>query len=137
MAMQLHFKRAKSFVAVVDGGTRKFLAQPAMIAQTVPNWVADTETFKLGVKDGSIVNLTPPHLMPGYKAPPAAEEKAEEDADPSGPDDTGEGGGPKTSGSTATEDVEQTEAPQAPFGIQDSNKIAKGVGSVRASTRKG
>ena len=125
MAMSLHFKRAKSFVAVVDGGTRKFLAQPGYVAQTVPGWVADTETFKRGVEDGSIVNLTPPALMPGYKAPkaepapePSAEEVAMDAAEP---------------------DVEQTEMPKAPFGINTDKPVSapKGVGAVRATAKKG
>ena len=66
--MSLHFKRAKSFTATVDGGTRKFLAQPGFVAQQVPFWVANTATFQQGIKDGSIVNLTPPALMPGLSA---------------------------------------------------------------------
>jgi hypothetical protein len=136
MAMSLHFKKAKAFVATVDGGTRKFLAQPGFVAQTVPDWVADTATFRQGIKDGSIVNLTPPQLMPGYKVPkdePAAEVEGDHDEtkkneDPDGPDDTGKG-------------EEQSKAPEVPFGGQPltpaQRPASARIGQVRAGSRKG
>jgi hypothetical protein len=116
MAMTLYFKRAKSFVAVVDGGTRKFLAQPGPTpVHNVPDWVAFTPTFEHGIKDQSIVNLTPPHLMPGYKAPvgahtePVAESAAEAAID-------------KASDGPEAVD-EQQEVPQAPFGGQPMTPV--------------
>lgn len=125
MPMTLYFKRAKAFVTPSenDRGTRKFLAQPGPHPQPVPFWVADTETFKQGLKDGSIINLTPPAQMPGYKAPLVAETD------------------PLDEPSTAPEvedDVEQTEVPTAPFGAQPMTPVAPApkVGSVTTSTRK-
>jgi hypothetical protein len=141
--MSLHFKKAKAFVATVDGGTRKFLAQPGFIAQTVPDWVADTATFRQGLKDGSIVNLTPPQLMPGYRAP-KSEPVAEE---PDGPDDTGKGGGQKAEDPDGPDDAgkgdseEQAKAPEVPFGGQPLTPAqppaSARIGQVRAGSRKG
>ena len=126
--MSLHFKRAKSFTATVDGGTRKFLAQPGFVAQQVPFWVAGTATFQQGIKDGSIVNLTPPALMPGYKAP----KKADHEPEPE----------PEAEATTeeATEPVQV--APKVPFGGQPLTPAqppaTARIGQVRAtSARKG
>jgi len=121
--MSLHFKRAKSFTATVDGGTRKFLAQPGFVAQQVPFWVAGTATFQQGIKDGSIVNLTPPVLMPpGYKAPKKADYEQEPEPEPE------------------PEPVQV--APKVPFGGQPLTPAqppaSARVGQVRAtSARKG
>jgi hypothetical protein len=129
--MSLHFKRAKSFTATVDGGTRKFLAQPGFVAQQVPFWVADTPTFQQGIKDGSIVNLTPPALMPGYEAPkkskkaePETEVTAEEVPEPE------------------PEPKPEQVAPKVPFGGQPLTPAqppaTARIGQVRAtSARKG
>jgi hypothetical protein len=129
--MSLHFKRAKSFTATVDGGTRKFLAQPGFVAQQVPFWVADTATFQQGIKDGSIVNLTPPALMPGYEALKKSK-KAEPEEEPV---------------ETAEAPVEvapepEQVAPKAPFGGQPLTPAqppaTARIGQVRATgSRKG
>ena len=124
--MSLHFKRAKSFTATVDGGTRKFLAQPGFVAQQVPFWVADTATFQQGIKDGSIVDLTPPALMPGYKAPKKADHEPEPEAE-----------------ATTEEEPEPVQvAPKVPFGGQPLTPAqppaTARIGQVRAtSARKG
>ena len=127
--MSLHFKRAKSFTATVDGGTRKFLAQPGFVAQQVPFWVANTATFQQGIKDGSIVNLTPPALMPGYEAPKKSK-KAEPEEEPV-----------ETAEDEEAPEPEQV-APKAPFGGQPLTPAqppaTARVGQVRAtSARKG
>ena len=127
--MSLHFKRAKSFTATVDGGTRKFLAQPGFVAQQVPFWVANTATFQQGIKDGSIVNLTPPALMPGYEAPKKSK-KAEPEEEPV-----------ETAEAEEAPEPEQA-APKAPFGGQPLTPAqppaTARVGQVRAtSARKG
>jgi hypothetical protein len=120
MPMTLYFKRAKCFINDEEG-TKKFLAQPGPSPQPVPFWVASTATFKQGIKDGSIVNLTPPDQMPGYKhpKPEAAEEVAAEEK--------------------LEEDVEQTEVPQAPFGSQPMTPVqpAVKIGSVRTAGGRG
>lgn len=128
MPMTLYFKRAKSFVHAEESGTKKFLAQPGPSPQPVPFWVAKTATFKQGIKDGSIVNLTPPEQMPGYK--PALVAVVVEDEEvpvveaPEAPSEDG--------------DDEQTELPQAPFGSQPMTPVAPApkIGSVRASNKR-
>jgi hypothetical protein len=129
MPMNLVFTRSKSFVDSSEG-TKKFLAQAnpgAAIA--VPFWVAMTDTFKYGIKDGSIVNLTPPHLMPGYKTPKPAPETLEEMEDEA-----------ETSEPVLVEEAEQTqtEAPKAPFGAQPMTPVppAPRVGGITASTKR-
>ena len=125
MPMTLVFKRAKCFVTASDNdnGTKKFLAQANPAGPVpVPFWVADTSTFKQGIKDGSIVNLTPPHQMPGYKAPlpePADELEPEPAVD--------------------EEEIEQKEVPQAPFGGQPMTPVqpAARVGNVRSGGGRG
>lgn len=123
MPMQLFFKRAKAFVNT-DEGTKKFLAQHGPYAQSVPFWVAETPTFIQGIKDGSIVNLTPPEQMPGYKYPKHAEPQPEEEAVKPEPE----------------EEQEQTAAdtPQAPFGGQPMTPVppAPKVGGITGNAKK-
>jgi hypothetical protein len=125
MPMTLYFKRAKNFVQSDDAGTKKFLAQPGPTPQNVPFWVAATPTFKQGIKDGSIVNLTPPEQMPGYKPAPVAVIEEEEPEAPDAP--------------AATDEEEQTAVPQAPFGGQPMTPVqpAPKIGNVRAAGGRG
>lgn len=128
--LQLYFKRAKCFVepSNQDNGEKKFLASPGPNAQPVPMWVYHTRTFQQGIKDGSIVNLTPPQLLPDYKAPSEAakvedpKSKAEEAAD----EDEGD--------AEEGEDEEQKEAPKPAFGAQPNP--APKVGTVTSTTKK-
>lgn len=120
--MTLYFKRAKSFVTTTnnDHGEKKYLGIPGPTpAGNVPFWVAETTTFKLGIQDGSIINLTPPEQMPGYKpAPVAVVEEAE---------------------TVASDDAaEQTEVPKVPFGGQPMTPVspAPKVGKVRAASQR-
>ncbi len=124
MPMTLYFKRAKAFVlpGADKQGTKKFLAQPGPSPQPVPFWVSKTATFEHGIADGSIVNLTPPHLMPGY-APNEAPVVVDEDV-------------PLSVEAAATldeEDVEQETLPRAAFGAQPMTPVqpAPKVGSIR------
>ena len=124
MPMTLYFKRAKSFVHQDgDGGTKQFLAQPGPSPIPVPFWVAKTSTFAYGVKDGSIVNLTPPHEMPGYKPPTVVTPAVDEDDTPV---------------LANGEEEEQDSVPQPPFGGQPMTPVppAPKVGNVRASNRR-
>lgn len=124
--MTLHFTRAKSFVDTTQG-TKKFLAQPANRPQSVPMWVAGTQTFKDGVNDGSISNLTPPHMMPGYVWPTQAEVEAAAKV----PE-------PVDEAADEAEDDEEEDlplVPQAPFGAQPMTPVAPAprIGNVRKS----
>lgn len=123
--MTLHFTRAKSFVhQASDSGTKSYLAQPAPRPQHgVPFWVAETETFKRGVADGSIVNLTPPHMMPGYVYPSTEQAELEQiAAEVEVPEDA--------------PDQHKDGVPQAPFGGQPLTPVqpAARVGGITAST---
>lgn len=130
MPMTLYFKRAKNFVQSDESGTKKFQAHPSPEPVTrVPFWVADTPTFKQGIKDKSIINLTPPAQMPGYVAPSVA--IVEEDDTEKAPEAPSEV-------KTDEDDAEQTEPLQAPFGGQPMTPVQPGpkVG-LRANSRKG
>jgi hypothetical protein len=54
--MQILVKRAKIFHDR-DPLSQEKLQLPVGGPYTVPDWIAETDTFKLGVKDGSIVLL--------------------------------------------------------------------------------
>lgn len=129
MPMTLYFKRAKCFVhQESDGGTKKFLAQPGPHPQPVPFWVADTPTFKQGVKDQSIVNLTPPEQMPGYKPAKAAvvEEVEGDEPEVVVPIDP-----------AAEAAAEQTALPTPAFGGQPMTPVPPlpKIGNVRANAK--
>lgn len=127
MPMTLAFSRSKCFVQSDDNGTKKFTVQANPTARVhVPFWVANTPTFKHGIKDGSITNLTPPEQMPGYKAPVAVAEVPEPTPEELDAADAADGA------------AEQTEAPQAPFGAQPMTPVAPApkVGGIRANAKK-
>jgi len=61
--VQLYFTRAKIFLIPGDdeNGERRFTAQPSAGKPVpAPDWVRETATYKFGIKDKSIVDLTPP-----------------------------------------------------------------------------
>ena len=58
----MYFKRAKIFLEQTDKGEQRFLASVGGPVQ-VPNWVCKTLGYKLGCKDGSIVDVTPPKVV--------------------------------------------------------------------------
>lgn len=129
MPMTLYCTRAKSFVSE-ENGTKQFHLLPGPHPQPAPFWVAETATYKHGIKDKSIVNLTPPEQMPGYRPAPAA--VVEEPEDASGIEEG-------TEAAASEEDVEQTEVPQAPFGGQPMTPVspAPRIGSVRSGSGRG
>jgi hypothetical protein len=93
--LTLHFKRSKLFMLAKEShGELRFLTGPTREgAIQVPAWVVETPTYKDGIKDGSIVNLTPPEPKIVYvKELPAAEVPS---ADTEDDDGDGEGDGPK------------------------------------------
>jgi hypothetical protein len=61
MALHLHLKRAKLFALATDKGHKEVMGNKGDVV-AVPDWVAKTDTFKLGVKDGSIIDTTPAHI---------------------------------------------------------------------------
>ena len=69
---QLYLKRAKLFLLnEPDKGELRFPAGVTAHGDTVnaPDWVLQTDTYKWGIKDKSIVNLTPPKPMAAAPEP--------------------------------------------------------------------
>ena len=91
--VQLYFTRAKIFLIPGDdeNGERRFTAQPSAGKPVpAPDWVRETATYKFGIKDKSVVDLTPPKRS--RKAEPVEEEgsvkaEPEDDGDDEGDDD--------------------------------------------------
>ena len=84
--LQLYVTRSKIFIALDESGTeRRFTLGRSTTPQAAPDWVRDTATFKYGVKDKSIVDLTPPKPV----AAVVADEPEVEDSDNGGEDETG------------------------------------------------
>lgn len=73
--LQLYFKRSKIFLADREGMSLRYYAVPSGPngSASVPNWVRETLTYKHGIADKSIIDLTPPTDKPTKK-----ELKAEE-----------------------------------------------------------
>ena len=85
--VQLYFTRAKIFLIPGDdeNGERRFTAQPSAGKPVpAPDWVRETATYKFGIKDKSVVDLTPPKRS--RKAEPVEEEGLAETDEPG--DDT-------------------------------------------------
>lgn len=78
---QLYLNRSKIFIDVSTGAERRVALTRTAGGKPVgaPDWVCSTDTYKLGVKDGSIVDLTPPKTVaPAAQDPEPVEEHAEE-----------------------------------------------------------
>ncbi len=95
---QLYFTRAKLFLHEVDGAVRRFAATPSAGRPTnAPDWVRETDTYKLGIKDGSITDLTPAAPAPAPTAVEAANMQPPETpaapAEPGGDASDGKKGG--------------------------------------------
>jgi hypothetical protein len=73
--LTLYFKRAKLFLLHSgENGERRFVTGPTNEGPIqVPAWVAETQTYQLSIKDGSIVNLTPPEPIAAVVAEPEPE----------------------------------------------------------------
>lgn len=83
MALTLHCKRSKIFNlpgSTINGhGEKKFLIAAGQTVQA-PNWIRDTGTYKYGLKDKSIVDLTSPApTAPSAHVPATKEEARAED----------------------------------------------------------
>ena len=62
MPLNLYVKRAKSFLLNTEDGERALTLYAGNTGpQPAPDWIKQTLTFKLGVKDGSIIDLTAGH----------------------------------------------------------------------------
>ena len=105
--LQLYITRSKIFISLDESGTeRRFTLGRSTTPQAAPDWVRDTVTFKYGIRDKSIVDLTPPKPVVVKAAPtPESPELVEGDADPDGPDEVVAESG------TVTEDAQPEQAP--------------------------
>jgi hypothetical protein len=89
--LQLYFKRAKIFLHNVDGMALRYNAVVSSTgAAPVPDWVKHTLTYKWGIKDKSIIDLTPPSAAPLSAEEQAAEITASAVANGSGGKDASE-----------------------------------------------
>ena len=69
--LQLYFKRAKSFLLNTEAGELAFNATISGNGPVpVPDWVKETLTYKHGVRDKSIIDLTPPTAKAGKPTDP-------------------------------------------------------------------
>jgi len=75
---QIYLNRSKIFNCDVDGAARTVALGRTSNGKPVaaPEWIVETATYKLGIKDGSIVDLTPPAPAPVVKTEEAAIEAA-------------------------------------------------------------
>lgn len=99
--LTLYFKRAKLFLLHSgENGERRFVTGPTKEGPIqVPAWVAETQTYQLSIKDGSIVNLTPPEPIAAVVVEPEPE-----------PD----GKVPEDGGVTEDDEDDEPEAAKAP-----------------------
>ena len=70
--LQLYFKRAKLFLTEQNGKEERFTA-PVGGPVSAPDWVKGTDGYKYGVKDGSIVDITPPKSVTEVEEAPEPE----------------------------------------------------------------
>ena len=121
----LFFKRAKIFMRNVDGKSERYVGyvnSGGSVTQA-PDWVRETETFKNGVADKSIVDLTPPAANPRSRK--AVEKREALGRDPLKEAATLQAQN-EVSDAPATESVEEGAEPVKPFGNQMPQKTPKG-----------
>ena len=76
--LNLYFKRAKIFLHTTEDG--QALRYNAIISTNgpvaVPDWVKETLTYRCGLKDQSVIDLTPPTAKPRKQSEINAEAQA-------------------------------------------------------------
>jgi hypothetical protein len=83
MALRLHVKRTKMFM-LHGASTRQFQIQAGQTVMA-PEWVKQTRTYGDGLKDESIVDLTPPRPVAAIPEPEEKAPEAEPEAEPEAP----------------------------------------------------
>jgi hypothetical protein len=92
MTLQLHCKRSKIFIKP-DGDSHKSVKCARGETTPVPDWVKNDPGYANGIKDGSIIDLTPPapakptpskpkDVEPEPEPEPAPEEEGDEEKVP-------------------------------------------------------
>lgn len=150
MALQLHCKRAKIFMnhGSKTGKRTVRVVCPRGEVTTVPDWVKDDPGYAAGIKDGSIVNLTPGGGLQSAESALAAENaklKAElanlkAGLPEAGKDDSaGEAGyeGTSAESSTADDDVPPRDVPPSDAAVIDHMVDAASKKSAKARAAKG
>jgi len=107
------------------------VAAPAHAVTMVPDWVKDTMGFEYGVKDGSIVDLTPPKTSPvvveSKTVPAMVEPKDETPKDETPKDETPKDEPPKdeTPKDEPPKDETSRTRSRIPKGIVSSTTVVK------------
>jgi len=116
MTLQLHCKRSKIFHH--SDGEREISVSAARGEVTpVPDWVKDTLGYRMGLKDKSIVDLTPPKHVEATEEAPAHTEASVEDVGSDDPDGSGE---------QAPEDAKpKAQRSNVPKGLQGASTVVK------------
>jgi len=122
--LKVHFTRAKVFQHHNGVAEQRFQVTPGVNTQ-VPLWVRETLGWTMGVKDGSIVDLTPPEpiaapvIAAAEKAEPDVKEPEVEDTDEdkTGEEETGEETGEEHAAEAAPV-VKPVKKPRSTHGLQ-------------------
>ena len=79
--LKVHFTKAKIFFHHDGKGEQRYQVTPG-VHTNVPAWVKTTLGWEMGVKDGSIVDLTPPEPLAAAEPKPTKAKPAVQDDDP-------------------------------------------------------
>jgi hypothetical protein len=118
MALHLHCKRSKMFIKA-DGASHKQVLCPRGETTVVPDWVKDDIGYKQGVKDGSIIDLTPPKA-PKASPEPEAEPKPEPEPTVESTEESAEG---PEAASQPSEG--RKPSPRVPKGLQGASSVVR------------
>lgn len=125
MALKLHCKRSKLFMRSTSEGRHERVTAVAGAVTSVPDWVATTDGYKYGVKDGSIVDLTPPKQVVAASEPVAATKVTE------APEAESTSG--SESGESTDDDTEDAEAKPK---TTARSRVPKGIVSATTVVKK-
>jgi hypothetical protein len=144
--LSLYFKRTKLFLLNREGGELRFQGHPGTGPVPVPMWVKDTLTYKHGIVDKSIIDLTPVRQAPPVVDavdPDRAKSASDGDEQPAKPfsptDDTGVDASIVPEPKDEEEDEDEEEEPKnepAPIGGRPRPDRPKGLSSGRRVSAK-
>ena len=112
--LKVHFTRAKVFQHHNGIAEQRFQVAPGVNTQ-VPLWVKNTLGWTMGVKDGSIVDLTPPDPSMFVAKVPDPEPEVE---DKTGEEETSEEAGEETGEEETVVAAKPTKKPRSTHGLQ-------------------
>lgn len=133
MSVTLHCKKSKVFIvpgSSADGhGVRKFLVGAGDTRQA-PDWVLTTDTYKWGLVDKSILNLSPPKPIAAVEVKSTSEVEGSQEPTPQEASDTA----PAGSDAVPEPSDEELEAANKSERSKSTTKLPKGT--VQAATIK-